>query len=57
MIDLDPAYESMLVEFLHEHWEIFAWCPSDMPGVLRELVEDTKCGSKGMASQATSPTI
>jgi hypothetical protein len=29
----------MLVEFLREHWEIFAWCPSDMPGVPRELVE------------------
>jgi hypothetical protein len=27
------------IEFLHEHWEIFAWCPSDMPGVPRELVE------------------
>jgi hypothetical protein len=29
----------MLVEFLRERWEIFAWCPSDMPGVPRELVE------------------
>jgi hypothetical protein len=29
----------VLVDFLHEHWEIFTWCPSDMPGVLRELVE------------------
>jgi hypothetical protein len=29
----------MLVEFLHEHWEIFGWCPSDMPGVPRKLVE------------------
>jgi hypothetical protein len=29
----------VLVEFLCEHWEIFAWCPSDMPGVPRELVE------------------
>jgi hypothetical protein len=27
------------VEFLCERWEIFAWCPSDMPGVSRELVE------------------
>jgi hypothetical protein len=25
--------------FLYEHWEIFARCPSDMPGVPRELVE------------------
>jgi hypothetical protein len=29
----------VLIEFLHERWEIFAWCPSDMPGVPRELVE------------------
>jgi ribonuclease HI len=29
----------VLVEFLRERWEIFAWCPSDMPGVPRELVE------------------
>jgi hypothetical protein len=36
---LDPAEESALIEFLREHWEIFPWCPSDMPGVPRELVE------------------
>jgi hypothetical protein len=29
----------VLVEFLRERWEIFAWCPSDMLGVPRELVE------------------
>jgi hypothetical protein len=29
----------MLIEFLRERWEIFAWCPSNMPGVPRELVE------------------
>jgi hypothetical protein len=29
----------MLIEFLRERWEIFAWCPSDMPRVPRELVE------------------
>jgi hypothetical protein len=29
----------VLVEFLRERWEIFAGCPSDMPGVPRELVE------------------
>jgi hypothetical protein len=29
----------VLVEFLRERWEIFAWCPSDMPGVPRELIE------------------
>jgi hypothetical protein len=29
----------VLVEFLRERWEIFAWCPLDMPGVPRKLVE------------------
>jgi hypothetical protein len=29
----------VLIEFLHGRWEIFAWCPLDMPGVPRELVE------------------
>jgi hypothetical protein len=38
-VNLDPSYESALVEFLRERWEIFPWCPSDMLGVPRELVE------------------
>jgi hypothetical protein len=29
----------VLVEFLRERWEIFAWCPSDMLGVPKELIE------------------
>jgi hypothetical protein len=29
----------MLIEFLRECSEIFSWCPSDMPGVSRELFE------------------
>jgi hypothetical protein len=29
----------VLVEFLHEHWRMFAWCPADMPGIPRELAE------------------
>src|SRR3954454_23178681 len=29
----------MLIEFLHERWEIFAWQPSEMPGIPRELAE------------------
>ena len=31
--------ESALIEFLRERWEIFAWCPADMPGIPRELAE------------------
>ncbi|KAK1669994.1 hypothetical protein QYE76_058153 [Lolium multiflorum] len=34
-----PAKESALIEFLRERWEIFAWEPSDMPGIPRELAE------------------
>ena len=29
----------MLVEFLRENWDIFAWCPADMPGIPREFAE------------------
>lgn len=29
----------MLYDFLYENWEIFAWHPSDMPGILREFAE------------------
>ena len=29
----------MLIEVLHENRDIFAWKPSDMPGVPRELAE------------------
>jgi hypothetical protein len=25
--------------FLYELWEIFVWCPSNMPGVPRKLIE------------------
>ena len=31
----------MLIEFIHENRDIFAWKPSDMPGVPGELVEHT----------------
>ena len=31
----------MLVEFIRENRDIFAWKPSDMPSVLRELAEHT----------------
>jgi hypothetical protein len=30
--ELNSAYESVLIEFLRECWEIFALCPADMPG-------------------------
>ena len=37
--DLDPKQEVELINFLRENWDIFAWRPSDMPGVPRELAE------------------
>ena len=39
----------MLVDFLHASKEIFAWKPSDMPGISREVIEHTlkiRSGSK-----------
>ena len=29
----------MLVEFLRENWDIFAWCPADMPSIPRKFAE------------------
>src|ERR1041384_214438 len=28
-----------LIAFLREEWEMFAWCPADMPGIPREFAE------------------
>jgi hypothetical protein len=28
-----------LVEFLRERWKIFVWCPVDVPGIPRKLIE------------------
>ena len=39
--NLDPKQESDLIEFIRENRDIFAWKPSDMPGVPRELAEHT----------------
>src|SRR3954469_15898980 len=36
---LSEAQTTTLITFLREEWEIFAWCPADMPGIPRELVE------------------
>jgi hypothetical protein len=35
--DLDPKLELTLTCFLRDNADIFAWSPSDMPGVPREL--------------------
>jgi hypothetical protein len=36
---LDPVVDEALRTFLRENWEIFAWHPSDMPGIPRRLAE------------------
>ena len=36
---LNPAVDAALQEFLRENWYIFAWHPSDMPGIPRRLAE------------------
>ena len=36
---LDPAVDAALRTFLQENWDIFAWHPSDMPGIPHRLAE------------------
>jgi hypothetical protein len=48
---LDTTYESALVDFLRVNHDAFAWKPSDMPGIPREVTEhklNIKPGSKPM---------
>src|SRR4051812_24035468 len=44
---LNPDVDAALREFLSENWEIFAWHPSDMPGVPRRLAEHSLNIQKG----------
>ena len=36
---LSPIMDAALWDFLRENWDIFAWHPSDMPGIPRRLAE------------------
>ena len=36
---LRPTMDAVLRKFLRENWDIFAWHPSDMPGIPRELAK------------------
>ena len=38
-VQLSPTVDAALRDLLRENWDIFAWHPSDMPGILRELAE------------------
>ena len=46
---LSFEYKSTLVDFLHANRDIFAWKPSDMPSILREVAKHAlkiRLGSK-----------
>ena len=36
---LNPTIDAALRDFLRENWDIFAWHPSDMPGIPHRLAE------------------
>jgi hypothetical protein len=47
--ELDPKQEAVLVDFLCANAEIFAWSPSDMPGIPRDVAEhslDIRAGAR-----------
>jgi hypothetical protein len=37
--ELDPKYEAVLIYFLRTNAEVFAWSPSDMPDIPRDVAE------------------
>jgi hypothetical protein len=37
--NLDPKQELTLIKFLQKNRDIFAWKPTDIPGVPKELIE------------------
>jgi hypothetical protein len=46
---IEGVKEAMLVDFLRVNSDMFAWSPSDMPGILREVIEhslDIRASSK-----------
>src|SRR3954465_5264642 len=40
---LPEEQAAALVAFLRDEWEIFAWCPANMPGIPREFAEHALC--------------
>jgi len=47
--ELDPKQEAVLVDFLCANADMFAWSPSDMPGIPKEVAEhslEIQAGSK-----------
>jgi hypothetical protein len=47
--ELDPKYEAVLIDFLRANAKVFAWSPSDMPDIPRDVAEhslDIKAGAR-----------
>ena len=44
---LDPVVDAALRNFLRKNWDIFAWHPSDLPGIPRKLAEHNHNTLKG----------
>jgi hypothetical protein len=47
--ELDPKLEAVLVDFLRANADFFAWSPSDMPGISRDVSEhslDIRAGAQ-----------
>src|SRR4051812_29776850 len=40
---LPEEQAAALMTFLREEWEIFAWCPADMPVIPQEFAEHALC--------------
>ena len=47
---LSPAVDAALRDFLRENWDIFAWHPSDMPGIPHKLAEHSLNIQAGQAN-------
>jgi hypothetical protein len=45
--NLDPEIDTALRQFLRDNWDIFAWHPSDMPGIPRKKAEHSLNIQKG----------
>jgi hypothetical protein len=46
---LDPKWEAVLVDFLRANTDVFAWSPSDLPGIPRDVAEhspDIRAGAR-----------
>jgi hypothetical protein len=52
-VGMSPDMEAALTKFLHDNTDVFAWNPSDMPGIPREITEH-RLKSKLMSSQCSS---